>query len=54
METGGTAAIDRAGFFKLIDRTKDVINSGGERNSPVALERSTSRLCGETPGSGSC
>jgi fatty-acyl-CoA synthase len=36
--TGDVAAIDRAGYLRITDRVKDVIKSGGEWISSVALE----------------
>jgi fatty-acyl-CoA synthase len=36
--TGDVATIDPAGFMKITDRTKDVIKSGGEWISSIALE----------------
>jgi fatty-acyl-CoA synthase len=38
LDTGDVATIDRHGYVRLVDRTKDVIKSGGEWISSVALE----------------
>jgi fatty-acyl-CoA synthase len=38
LKTGDVAVIDRHGYIKLVDRTKDVIKSGGEWISSVDLE----------------
>ncbi len=37
-DTGDVATVDRHGFVELVDRTKDVIKSGGEWISSIALE----------------
>ncbi|WP_439532902.1 long-chain fatty acid--CoA ligase [Polymorphobacter sp.] len=37
-DTGDVATIDRLGFMQLVDRSKDVIKSGGEWISSIALE----------------
>ena len=37
-ETGDVATIDADGFVKIVDRTKDVVRSGGEWISSIALE----------------
>jgi fatty-acyl-CoA synthase len=38
LRTGDVATISREGYIRLVDRTKDVIKSGGEWISSVALE----------------
>ena len=38
LRTGDIATIDRHGYLRLVDRAKDVIKSGGEWISSVALE----------------
>jgi fatty-acyl-CoA synthase len=38
LRTGDVATIDPAGYIRLVDRTKDLIKSGGEWISSVALE----------------
>jgi fatty-acyl-CoA synthase len=38
LRTGDVAAIDRYGFLRLVDRTKDLIKSGGEWIGSVELE----------------
>jgi fatty-acyl-CoA synthase len=38
LRTGDVATIDRHGYIRLVDRTKDVIKSGGEWISSVELE----------------
>jgi fatty-acyl-CoA synthase len=38
LRTGDVAAADRYGFFRLVDRTKDLVKSGGEWISSVELE----------------
>jgi fatty-acyl-CoA synthase len=38
LDTGDVATIDRRGYVRLVDRTKDVIKSGGEWISSVHLE----------------
>jgi len=38
LKTGDVAVIDRHGYIRLVDRTKDVIKSGGEWISSVELE----------------
>jgi fatty-acyl-CoA synthase len=38
LKTGDIVTIDEAGYIKLVDRTKDVIKSGGEWISSVELE----------------
>jgi fatty-acyl-CoA synthase len=38
LRTGDIAAVDRAGFMQITDRSKDVIKSGGEWISSVELE----------------
>jgi fatty-acyl-CoA synthase len=38
LRTGDVAAIDRYGFVRLVDRTKDLVKSGGEWISSVELE----------------
>jgi fatty-acyl-CoA synthase len=38
LKTGDVATIDRHGYMRLVDRTKDVIKSGGEWISSVELE----------------
>src|SRR3712207_9044228 len=38
LRTGDVAAIDRYGFVRLVDRTKDLIKSGGEWIGSVELE----------------
>jgi fatty-acyl-CoA synthase len=38
LDTGDVATIDRHGYVRLVDRTKDVIKSGGEWISSVELE----------------
>jgi fatty-acyl-CoA synthase len=38
LRTGDIATIDRQGYVRLVDRTKDVIKSGGEWISSVTLE----------------
>jgi fatty-acyl-CoA synthase len=38
LKTGDVATIDRHGYIRLVDRTKDVIKSGGEWVSSVELE----------------
>jgi fatty-acyl-CoA synthase len=38
LKTGDVAVIDQHGYIKLVDRTKDVIKSGGEWISSVDLE----------------
>jgi fatty-acyl-CoA synthase len=38
LKTGDVATIDRHGYIRLVDRTKDVIKSGGEWISSVELE----------------
>ena len=37
-ETGDVATIDRHGFMQIVDRAKDIIKSGGEWISSIALE----------------
>src|SRR5690606_14007294 len=38
LKTGDVAVIDEHGYIRLVDRTKDVIKSGGEWISSVELE----------------
>jgi fatty-acyl-CoA synthase len=38
LRTGDVATIDRHGYIRLVDRTKDVVKSGGEWISSVELE----------------
>ncbi|MEV1292199.1 long-chain fatty acid--CoA ligase [Pseudonocardia sp. NPDC049635] len=38
LRTGDVAVVDRLGYVKLVDRTKDLIKSGGEWISSVELE----------------
>ncbi|HEX4361204.1 MAG TPA: long-chain fatty acid--CoA ligase [Pseudonocardia sp.] len=38
LRTGDVAAADQGGFFRLVDRTKDLVKSGGEWISSVELE----------------
>ena len=38
LRTGDVAAVDRYGFVRIVDRTKDLIKSGGEWISSVDLE----------------
>jgi fatty-acyl-CoA synthase len=38
LRTGDVATIDRYGYVRLVDRTKDLVKSGGEWISSVALE----------------
>jgi fatty-acyl-CoA synthase len=38
LRTGDVATIDRYGYIRLVDRTKDVVKSGGEWISSVELE----------------
>jgi fatty-acyl-CoA synthase len=38
LRTGDVAAVDRFGYFRLVDRTKDLVKSGGEWISSVELE----------------
>lgn len=38
LRTGDVAAVDRHGFIRLVDRTKDLIKSGGEWIGSVELE----------------
>jgi fatty-acyl-CoA synthase len=38
LRTGDVASVDRYGFFRLVDRTKDLIKSGGEWIGSVELE----------------
>jgi fatty-acyl-CoA synthase len=38
LRTGDVAAVDSYGYFRLVDRTKDLVKSGGEWISSVALE----------------
>ena len=38
LKTGDVATIDEHGYIRLVDRTKDVIKSGGEWISSVELE----------------
>ncbi|HYF26907.1 MAG TPA: long-chain fatty acid--CoA ligase [Baekduia sp.] len=38
LQTGDVATIDQEGYIRLVDRTKDVIKSGGEWISSVELE----------------
>ena len=38
LKTGDVAVIDRYGYVKLVDRTKDLVKSGGEWISSVELE----------------
>ena len=38
MKTGDVAAIDQFGSVRLVDRTKDLVKSGGEWISSVELE----------------
>jgi fatty-acyl-CoA synthase len=38
LKTGDVATVDRHGYIRLVDRTKDVIKSGGEWISSVELE----------------
>ena len=38
LKTGDVATIDREGFMRIVDRTKDVVKSGGEWISSVELE----------------
>jgi fatty-acyl-CoA synthase len=38
LKTGDVAVIDKHGYIRLVDRTKDVIKSGGEWISSVELE----------------
>jgi fatty-acyl-CoA synthase len=38
LRTGDVATIDRDGYIRLVDRTKDVVKSGGEWISSVELE----------------
>ena len=38
LRTGDVATIDAEGYIRLVDRTKDVIKSGGEWISSVELE----------------
>ena len=38
LRTGDVAAVDAEGYIRLVDRTKDVVKSGGEWISSVELE----------------
>jgi fatty-acyl-CoA synthase len=38
LRTGDIAAVDERGYFEIVDRTKDVIKSGGEWISSIELE----------------
>jgi fatty-acyl-CoA synthase len=38
LRTGDVATIDRFGYLRIVDRTKDLVKSGGEWISSVALE----------------
>ncbi len=38
LRTGDVAAVDKYGYFRLVDRTKDLIKSGGEWIGSVELE----------------
>lgn len=38
LRTGDVATIDRYGYVRIVDRTKDLVKSGGERISSVELE----------------
>src|SRR5690606_2640511 len=38
LRTGDVATIDRHGYIRLVDRTKDLVKSGGEWISSVELE----------------
>ena len=46
LHTGDIASIDEEGFIQLMDRTKDLIKSGGEWISPVELENAILELEG--------
>ena len=45
-DTGDIATLDRHGYMQIVDRAKDVIKSGGEWISSVALEDAALRLNG--------
>ncbi|HEY8479946.1 MAG TPA: fatty acid--CoA ligase, partial [Spirillospora sp.] len=38
LRTGDVATLDRYGYVRIVDRTKDLVKSGGEWISSVALE----------------
>jgi len=46
LKTGDVAVIDRYGYVKLVDRTKDLVKSGGEWISSVDLENEIMSLEG--------
>jgi fatty-acyl-CoA synthase len=39
LKTGDVATVDELGYFQLVDRTKDLVKSGGEWISSVELEK---------------
>ena len=41
MKTGDVAAIDQFGSIRIVDRTKDLVKSGGEWISSVELENAS-------------
>jgi fatty-acyl-CoA synthase len=43
LQTGDVATIDREGYLQMVDREKDVIKSGGEWISSVAIEEAALR-----------
>lgn len=45
-DTGDIATLDRYGYMQIVDRAKDVIKTGGEWVSSVALEDAALRLSG--------
>ncbi|MFT3800179.1 MAG: long-chain-fatty-acid--CoA ligase [Burkholderiaceae bacterium] len=46
LDTGDVATIDPNGFVKLVDRTKDVIKSGGEWISSIEIENAVAAHAG--------
>ena len=49
LRTGDVGTVDAAGFIRITDRAKDVIKSGGEWISSVALENAVDGAPGGAP-----